>query len=202
MTADSRASGAGPAPDDRLARAVLAASQDCVKTLSLDGSLLSINAAGCGALEIDEPAAVVGGSWVDFWRGPDREAAQKALEAAAAGSVGQFQGCCPTTSGVVKWRDVIVNAAADETGAPAFLLAVSRDITRQKQDESLAAGQRRALELLARGALLAETLTVLAETIEANARAASVSILVRENGCLRQGASPRCPTTTSKPSTG
>ena len=78
---------------------------------------------------------------------------------------------------------------------------MSRDITRQKQDESLAAGQRRALELLARGASLAETLTLLAETIEANARAASLSILERDNGCLRQGASPSLPDHYIKPST-
>ena len=106
-------------------------SRDCVKTLDLDGHLLSMNAGGMETLEICELAPFVGGSWIDFWNGEDRESARAAViearEPAASGGSSAISR--PSRRRTPLWFDVVVSPILDTEGRPERLIAVSRDIT-------------------------------------------------------------------------
>jgi PAS domain S-box-containing protein len=111
---------------------------DCITVLDLAGRLFWMNAGGLAALELCDPASVIGSSWIDVWEGADREAANQALETARRGGVGRFVGYCPTMqTQTPKWWDVAVNAILDRDGRPEKLLARSRDVTESKRAERL-----------------------------------------------------------------
>ena len=94
-------------------------SRDCIEVLDLDGRVLSMNAGGMEALEVSDPAALIGSSWIDLWQGEDREAAALAVAAARRGEVGRFVGFFPTAeTHAPKWWDVVVNAICDAAGKP------------------------------------------------------------------------------------
>ena len=118
---------------EELKRRILESSQDCIKVLTLEGQLLYLNAGGLQLLEVDDPASVLNAQWLDFWQDEDRHSAAAALAVAKAGKVGQLQGCCPTAKGNLKCWDVIVTPIRDAAGRVTQLLAISRDVTKQKQ---------------------------------------------------------------------
>jgi PAS domain S-box-containing protein len=117
---------------------ILESSPDCIKVLDLDGRLLSMNAGGLKALEICDLASVIGNSWIDFWHGRDREAAQVAVAAARDGRIGRFVGYFRTTqTRKPRWWDVVVSPIFDEQSKPVRLVASSRDVTEWKRAQDL-----------------------------------------------------------------
>lgn len=117
-------------------RGVLAASPDCIKTLDLDGHLLSINETGCRLLELTAASDVVGVPFPTlFPDDDDRVAVAAALAAARAGGRGHVQAPAPSARGTPKWWDVAVTPIPGADGAPARLLCVSREITAMKRAE-------------------------------------------------------------------
>src|SRR4051812_31353711 len=125
-------------PDESFRTRLIEGSPDCIKVLDLDGRLLTMNAGGMAALEICNLTPFVGGSWIDFWQGDDREAARAAVEVARAGGVGRFVGFFPTTqTQKPMWFDVVVSAIVDQTGKVTQLLASSRDVTEWKRSDQL-----------------------------------------------------------------
>ncbi len=114
---------------EEFANTIVECSADCVKVLELDGRVRFINAPGCDAMEFDDTSQVLGKSWIDFWPEADRSRAVAAVAAAASGSVGSFQGECPTPSGKRKSWDVKITPARGADGKVERLIAVSRDIT-------------------------------------------------------------------------
>ena len=113
-------------------------SRDCIKVLDLEARLLSMNAGGMEALEICDIGQFLGGSWIDFWKGQDREAARAAVEAARNGGMGHFVGYFETVqTRQPRWFDVVVNPILGSDGKPESLLAVSRDVTERKRSEDL-----------------------------------------------------------------
>jgi len=137
MAHTERAARATPAPDDLQSR-VIDSSLDCIKVLDLEGRLVSMNAGGMTLLEICDLAPLIGGEWIGFWEGADRDAARNAIATARAGGVGRFVGFFPTTqTRTPKWFDVVVSPILDAAGAPEMLLAVSRDVTAWKRAEEL-----------------------------------------------------------------
>ena len=113
-------------------------SRDCLKVLDLEGRLLSMNAGGAAALEVDDVSAVLHTCWVDFWTGSDRTAAAAAVEQARAGGVGRFVGYFATVrTQQPRWWHVVVSPLPGPDGQPEKLLAVSRDITEWKRAEQL-----------------------------------------------------------------
>ena len=111
-------------------------SQDCIKVLDLEGRLLSMNQGGMQALEICELAPLLNSSWIDFWQGGDRAAAQAAVEKARGGGTGRFVGYFATViTHQPRWWDVVVSPIHDVQGKPEHLLAVSRDVTKHKLDQ-------------------------------------------------------------------
>src|SRR5579863_9704526 len=117
-------------------RRLMACTQDCVKVLDLEGRLLWMNEGGMQALEICDLGPFVNSSWIQFWEGEDRKAAQAAVETARNGGTGRFTGYfATTTSKQPRWWDVVVSPIRDAEGKPECLLAVSRDVTEHKRNE-------------------------------------------------------------------
>ena len=115
---------------------LIACSQDCIKMLDLEGRLLWMNEGGMQALEICELGPFVNSSWIQFWEGEDRKAAQAAVETARNGGTGRFTGYfATTTSKQPRWWDVVVSPIRNAEGKPECLLAVSRDVTEHKRNE-------------------------------------------------------------------
>src|SRR3984893_10502243 len=115
---------------------LIACSEDCIKVLDLEGRLLSMNEGGMQALEICDLGPVVNHSWIDFWEGEDREAAQAAVKAARDGGTGRFIGYFATTvTKQPRWWDVLISPIRSAEGKPERLLAVSRDVTNHRLNE-------------------------------------------------------------------
>ena len=114
-------------------RRVIESSKDCIKVLDLEGHLLSMSEGGRKLLEIDDLAPYLNTSWIEFWKGHDREAALEAIARARKGDAGSFCGFCETAKGAPKWWEVIVSPIKDAAGNINRLLGVSRDITERRQ---------------------------------------------------------------------
>jgi formate hydrogenlyase transcriptional activator len=113
-------------------------SPDCIKVLDLDGRLLSINASGMAVLEICDIQPFLGSSWINFWQGADRKAAQVAVKTAREGGIGRFAGFFSTVqTHKTMWLDVMVSPINDKNGKPEKLLASSRDVTEWKRSDEL-----------------------------------------------------------------
>jgi formate hydrogenlyase transcriptional activator len=112
---------------------------DCINVLDLDGRLLSMNAGGMKILEISDLTPLLGTSWIEFWKGADREAAQAAIQAAREGGIDRFVGFFPSTrTHKPIWFDVIVSPMVDSSGKPEKILAAARDFSEYKRaDRSL-----------------------------------------------------------------
>ena len=115
-------------------RSIIKSSPDCIKVLDLDGNLLSM-LSGQALLGIEDIRPFLNKSWVEFWEGDDRQAAQTAINAAATGAAGHFVGFFRTFSGESKWWDVAISPILDATGKPERLLSVSRDVTQRRRAE-------------------------------------------------------------------
>jgi len=110
-------------------------SNDCIKVLDPEGNLIFMSAGGQRLLEIKDLSKYINKSWTDFWKGSDNKAAIEAISKAKKGEIGEFRGYCETASGKPKWWDVIVTPINDGQGNLNSLLAISRDVTKQKQDQ-------------------------------------------------------------------
>ena len=81
-------------------RRVVESSPDCIKTLDLDGGLLSINDGGLRILGLSDLCEIDNRDWLSWWdEDGTRDAVQIALDAARAGGLGRFQGYCATFQG-------------------------------------------------------------------------------------------------------
>jgi PAS domain S-box-containing protein len=122
---------------------------DCVKFLDLEGRLVSINPRGCAMLEIEDPTAYLGRSWIELWGGVDAHAARACVSRAARGEVARFEGFATTLRGTPRWWSTVISPVVGGDGRPEKLLAVSRDITeRVRQREAQQAADRPALRVL------------------------------------------------------
>ncbi|MBK1883262.1 PAS domain S-box protein [Luteolibacter pohnpeiensis] len=117
-------------------RSIVESTEDCLKVISLDGKLLQMAEQGRKALEIGDLSLVEGSDWISFWGERDQPMVRSAMEEALKGNHGRFQAFCATFAGTPKWWDVVVSPIHDGNGTPVRLLAVSRDITHQRQIES------------------------------------------------------------------
>lgn len=120
---------------DEFNRSLIESSLDCIKTLDLEGNLLTMSANGQKLLEIGDLEKYLGTSWVDLWREESRPKVREAIAAARNGGMGRFQAFGPTTKGLPKWWDVVITPIRDANGHAKRLLSVARDITEQKENE-------------------------------------------------------------------
>ena len=83
----------------------------------------------------------------------------------------------------------------DASGNPVAILETNNDVTERKRAEALLAGEKRLLEMVARGESLPLTLDALCRLVEELADGALSSILLLDPNanCLRHGAAPSLP---------
>jgi len=110
-------------------RAVLAASDDCIKLLDLDANLTFMSEGGQRVMEVSDFNLIRGCAWPDFWSGEGRQKAEAAVAQAKAGRTARFQGEAKTVAGTVRYWDVKVSPVFGIDGKPEALLSISRDIT-------------------------------------------------------------------------
>lgn len=115
-------------------RQILSSTRDCIKVLDLQGNLLSMNEEGQQRLGIEDFSQVQGRCWQDFW-GSGSSDAMAAVETAAAGGVGNFEGEFLTFQGERTWWDVTVTPIVDGAGRTTNLLAISRENTQRRLAE-------------------------------------------------------------------
>jgi signal transduction histidine kinase len=96
--------------------------------------------------------------------------------------------------GSIKRVHVVAHAITDESGRVEFIGAVM-DVTERKRDEMLLAGERRLLEMIARGDSRAVILDALCRLVDelASGCLSSILLLDQDAACLRHGAAPSLP---------
>lgn len=119
------------APDDpRLPdpyKTMLDATPDCIKILSPDGTLLSMNKAGCLALNVPLDSDF-GMAWLPLLPQGVHAAGQAALRQAAAGQAVRFPGESASPQGTMFWDNLLI-PMVDGAGGVLRILCVSRDVT-------------------------------------------------------------------------
>lgn len=122
------------AADAAFMRSILESSNDCIKVLGLDGSLLFMNSGGHRVMEVDDFEKLRGCYWPHFWPDAEHKAAE-AIAAATRGETTYFEGDAPTARGTPRFWEVIVSPIIDKTGKPVRILSVSRDVTSRRETE-------------------------------------------------------------------
>lgn len=124
--------------------AALEGSQDCVKLIGLDGRILYLNSGGHRLLELDNPSAILGAYWADFWPEPARQRVLEGLSRALASASDRFREMCPTARGTLKQWDVLLTPLANERGEVTVVMvkaATASDLV-QNLPEARARGER------------------------------------------------------------
>ena len=130
---------------EEMYRRIMEASQDCVKILDLDGTLILMSANGQRIREIDNIVPLIGKHWTSFWPAEAADAINDAVAAAGTGKVARFSAFCPTAKGTPKHWDVTVSPILNAAGRPERLLTVSRDISESVAAEAAVTTLNRAL---------------------------------------------------------
>lgn len=133
--------------------------------------------------------------WQDHLHPADRDVAINfCVERTKLGMPYEFEYRMIAADGRNVWiRDLV--KVAMEDGVPTKLRGILLDITASKLADELAAGQSRALELIARSAPLARTLTELCLTLEAQLPGVRCAVLLTDESRnrLTHGAAPNLP---------
>lgn len=116
-------------------RSLLAASDDCIKVIDLDGKLSFMSEGGKRVMEVSDFNAIKGCPWPDFWADQGNVDAKFAIEEARAGRSYRFQGAANTAAGNPRFWDVHITPIIGPDGKPEAILSVSRDITSLKEAE-------------------------------------------------------------------
>ncbi len=119
---------------------VLAATPDCVKVLSADGTLEFMNARGVVLNQLDSADAVLGMSFAEMRPEEERPKVRAAILDAAQGRPASYEGFRPTAKGEPRWWDASFAPFQPDPDGPLKLIGVTRDITSRVSLEA----QRRA----------------------------------------------------------
>ena len=117
-------------------RNVLQSSPDCVKVLDNEGRIIFMNTNGLCLLDIDDCDSIINRNWRELWGNENKEAIDAAITKGLKGETAQFQASAPTFKSIFKWWDVKVSPLVSTNGVVTQLIAVSRDITEQKNYEN------------------------------------------------------------------
>lgn len=107
--------------------AMLNATPDCIKVLSVDGTLLTMNKAGCLALGVPEDSKF-GMPWLPLLPESVHQLGREALRKAAGGSNARFPGQSQSLLGTKYW-DNLLTPVIGAAGEVLSILCVSRDVT-------------------------------------------------------------------------
>lgn len=131
-------------------RSMLDASVDCIKVITVDGRLMTMNRAGCIALDVPEDSAF-GMPWLPLLSSAVHAAGEQALEEARRGHSARFPGRSEK-DGEIRYWDNLLTPVFDGEGIVQIILCVSRDVTvktllEQKLEEAVAREQLLAQEM-------------------------------------------------------
>ena len=179
---------------EEINRRIVQSTGDCVKILDLSGRIIYINPEGLRQLELEDDSALLNQPLSGHMEGAIRLAANESVELARRGGTGRFQARILTGSGRVKWFDIVVTPITDANGTVVQLLAISRDITERRREETFRTTQNKVLGMIATGSKLADVLECLVHLIEEQADHVRCSVLLLDDGIrVRHGAAPSLP---------
>ena len=113
---------------DDLALCLLEQSEDCVKILSIDGTLDFMSCNGLSAMEIDDPSRVLGQLWWTLWPDNSRAMVEDNFKNALGGRPVTFEASCPTAKGNPRHWSVNLKPMIARDGLVVSVLATSREI--------------------------------------------------------------------------
>jgi PAS domain S-box-containing protein len=116
-------------------RAIIDNEPECVKTVSADGHLLEMNAAGLRMIEAESQLQVRGLLVSELIHPEDRSCFDELHRKAAAGGTGQLQFRVIGLKGTERWVETHSVGLREEGGGPGSVLSVARDITDQRRAE-------------------------------------------------------------------
>jgi PAS domain S-box-containing protein len=177
---------------EELNRRIVDSTGDCVKILDLEGRILHINPVGVRLLDISDVNQLLNRALAEFFEGDVRQAASAALAAARRGGSGRFQYSMRTTGGLTKWFDSVVTPMTDASGEVVQLLAVSRDITERRREDTFRVAQHQVLEMIASGKPLDAVLESVVHLVESQCDGMLCSVLLLDDDgtTIRHGAAP------------
>jgi len=114
-------------------KAMLNATPDCIKVLSVDGRLVSMNKAGCIALNVPAESEF-GMPWLPLLPEAVHQVGLAALHQAVEGRNARFPGQSASADGVKYW-DNLLTPIVDTSGQVLSILCVSRDVTAKTRIE-------------------------------------------------------------------
>ncbi len=128
-------------------RSILENSPDCVKLIDIEGRIQFMNVNGLCILEIDDFKGIKNKLWTELWGVETIPVVLDAIEKALQGKTVQFQAFGPTAKGTPKWWDVMVSPVVQPgTNEVTNIISVSRDITSQREFQSLLEYRKALLE--------------------------------------------------------
>lgn len=128
-------------------RAIFESSSDCVKILSLDGAIESMNDCSRAVMAADGLAILDGTMWSTLWDAADHPAMERALNLARAGETGKFTGLRSGVGTEARWWDAWVRPILGAGGKVLALVAVSRDMTVVREADTLSRRASAALDV-------------------------------------------------------
>lgn len=167
---------------------------ECVKVVSADGRLLSMNPAGLAMIDALSLDDVCGRRVVELVVPEHREAFLAMHRDVLAGQTRHLVFEVIGLNGRRRWLETHEAPLTNEDGTVS-LLGITRDITELKQSEALVNGQKQVLELIASRTPLNESLTALLRVVESQTTDMLCSILLldADEMHLRHGAAPSLP---------
>jgi PAS domain S-box-containing protein len=121
---------------EALLRTIIEAEPECVKVVSLDGMIQSMNAAGLAMLEAEQSQDVIGKSVCDFVESEYRASFNDLLARAVQGHASLLEFEAVGLCGRRRWLESHAVALRSVRGGVSGILIVTRDVTARKQAET------------------------------------------------------------------
>jgi two-component system, cell cycle sensor histidine kinase and response regulator CckA len=116
-------------------RAMIDAEPECIKLIDIDGTLLEINAAGVTMMEVDSADVLIGKSVYPGIASEYRQEYMALHENVCQGKKGKLQFEIIGLQGTRRWVETHAVPLRNEAKGTFWHLAVTRDITKRKQQE-------------------------------------------------------------------
>jgi PAS domain S-box-containing protein len=116
-------------------RAIVQATPECVKVVAPDGTLLAMNSAGCGMVEADREADVLGQSVYALIAPEFRQQFIEFNESVCQGNKGQVEFQIVGLKGTRRWMETHAVPMRDPSTNQTVQLAVTRDVTARREAE-------------------------------------------------------------------
>jgi PAS domain S-box-containing protein len=113
-------------------KSIIESSSDCIKVLDLKGRLVFMSTGGQQLLKITCIDPYLNELYEDFWTDDYKQLVRKSIEEATNGKRSHFQGYLPALDGEPKWWDTVFTPIYGADGEVEKILAISRDITKNK----------------------------------------------------------------------